>query len=151
MRYWRKVPAARSSRVSDYLFNGASESSGVIVKSARVRIRECARACPSISLEFDVCRRRPAINAHLLQVLPYSTHDEFVRQTAIVLLPGRFLAQLLHVALGLVDKLQPQTQASAQSESSKKGIRKTIPSVIRDCFLLFTEQRARRGGMHADV
>ena len=79
MRYWRKVPAARSSPVSVYLFNGASESSGVIVKSARVRVRERARACPSISLEFDVGRRRPAINAHLLQVLLYCTHDEFVR------------------------------------------------------------------------
>ena len=58
---------------------GTSESSGVIIKSARVRVRESARACPSISLEFDVGRRRPAINAHLLQVLLYCTHDEFVR------------------------------------------------------------------------
>jgi hypothetical protein len=39
-----------------------------------------------------------------------------------VLLPGSFLAQLLHVALGLVDKLQPQTQASAQSKSSNQAI-----------------------------
>jgi len=120
VRYWRKVPAARSSQVSVYLLNGAGESSGVRVM--RVRKREHARACPSISLEFNVCRRRPAINAHLLQVRLDRTHDEFVRQTATVLLPGSFLAQLLHVALGLVDKLQPQTQASAQSKSSNQAI-----------------------------